>query len=112
MHKIKKLAFASVSLLSLATPALAQEQGSGDSVGSGEIIVTARRKEESAQDVPLVVNAVPAATLDKLNIREFKDVATLVPGLTLTPAVDGLAPSATIRGVNYDVNSAGNNGTI
>ena len=113
--KIRNLAFASVSLLSLTTPAFAQDQtaqGSGDSVGSGEIIVTARRKEESAQDVPLVVNALPAATLDKLNIRDFKDVATLVPGLTLTPAVDGLAPSATIRGVNYDVNSAGNNGTI
>lgn len=112
--KIRNLAFASVSLLSLATPAFAQDHSSqsGDSVGSGEIIVTARRKEESAQDVPLVVNAVPAATLNKLNIRDFKDVATLVPGLTLTPAVDGLAPSATIRGVNYDVNSAGNNGTI
>ncbi len=119
--KIRNLAFASVSLLSLTTPAFAQDQGaqsaqsaqaSGDSVGSGEIIVTARRKEESAQDVPLVVNALPAAKLDKLNIRDFKDIATLVPGLTLTPAVDGLAPAATIRGVNYDVNSAGNNGTI
>ena len=107
MPKIRNLAFASVSLLSLATPAFAQ-----DTQGSGEIIVTARRKEESAQDVPLVVNAVPAATLDKLNIRDFKDVATLVPGLTLTPAIDGIAPSATIRGVNYDVNSSGSNGTI
>ena len=116
MSSFRKLALASVSVLSLATPALAQPaastQPAADAVVDSEIIVTARRRDESVQDVPLTVNAVKAESLAKLNIRDFKDIASLVPGLTLTPAVDGIAPVATLRGVNYDVNNSGSNGTV
>jgi iron complex outermembrane receptor protein len=123
MYKLTTIALAGVSVLALSTPALAQQDstagdnaattaGSNEAVASGDIIVTARRREESAQDVPLVVNAVPAASLEKLNIRDFKDVATLVPGLQLLPANDGVAPVATLRGVNFDTNNSGSNATV
>jgi iron complex outermembrane receptor protein len=116
MQKLTTIALASVSLLSLATPAFAQEAAkttsADNAAASGDIIVTARRKEESAQDVPLVVNAVTAQSLEKLNIRDFKDVQTLVPGLLLQPAVDGVAPVVTLRGVNVDVNNSGSNTTV
>lgn len=107
----RNLALAGVSLVSLATPALAAE-AADDNASNTDIIVEARRKSESVQDVPLVVNAVTSQQLDKLNVRDFKDVATLVPGLSLTPATDGIAPAATLRGVNYDVNNSGSNATV
>lgn len=82
MNGIKTIVLSSVSLCALATPAMAQtanEEGLNDEV----IIVTARRRDEAIQDVPMVLQAVTAQELNKLNIREFQDVQSLVPGLSL-----------------------------
>jgi len=48
-------------------------------VSDGAIIVTARRRDEEIQDVPMVVEALTAQDLSKLNIREFTDIQSLVP---------------------------------
>lgn len=116
MKTMLKSAFAGVSLLALSIPVHAQEVApeGGEEAASdaGEIIVTARRRDESAQDVPLVVNAVTADTIAKLNFREFKDIAATVPGLALNSSANGVGSQATLRGVNFDVNASGNNGTI
>jgi iron complex outermembrane receptor protein len=116
MKSIRTLALAGVSFLSVVAPAFAQDniaQGSEEAgIGDSEIVVSARRREESAQDVPLVVNAVSAETLDKLNIREFKDVQALVPGLQLGQSQNGIGSQTTLRGVAFDVNASGNNGTV
>lgn len=116
MRTIGVLAFAGVSLLAFASPAMAQDTAAKDSEGGGfvtnEIIVEARRRDESVQDVPLVVQAVTAQNLADLNIREFKDVQTLVPGLSLEQSSNGIGTQAAIRGIAYDVNASGNNGTI
>lgn len=109
------------SLLAFSSPALAQERGarSGEKSVAMEsvIIVTARRRDESVQDVPGVVNAVTSDALGKLNIRDFKDISTIVPGLDLAPnnapvSGTGIGSISTVRGVAFDVGAAGNNGTI
>lgn len=121
MRLIGKLAFASASLLALTTPVFAQDTVAGDSAAQGvdegaaggeDIVVTARRRDENVQDVPLVVNAVTSESLAKLNIREFQDVASLVPGLSLGSSAIGIGTQASLRGVSYDVTASGNNGTI
>jgi len=116
MRTIGILATAGVSLLALASPAFAQDTAAKDSEGSrfasNEIIVEARRKDESVQDVPLVVQAVTSQDLADLNIREFRDVQTLVPGLALSESANGIGAQASMRGVAFDVNASGNNGTI
>lgn len=117
MRRIGKLAFASASLLALATPAYAQNtspQGSeeGAAANDGDIVVTARRRDESAQDVPLVVNAVTSEQLSRLNIRTFEEVVKVVPGLTIQQNANGIGSTTTVRGVKYDVNASGNNGTV
>ena len=66
-----------IGALATTAPALAQEPESSGAAGSldatavNEIIVQARRRDESLQDVPLVVNAVTADAITKLNIRNF-----------------------------------------
>lgn len=109
-----KLAYASVSLVSLAAPAFAAEAApaSGATDEAPAIVVTARRRDESRQDVPLVVNAVSAQTLSKLNIRDFKDITSVVPGLSLVPNPNGIGSASSMRGVNHDVNVSANQGTI
>lgn len=68
MRNLGLIFLSATSVLAFAAPAYAADSdqgGSGQaSVAGDEIIVTARRKEETAQDVPLVVSAVtsPSST--------------------------------------------------
>ncbi|GAB3115411.1 TonB-dependent receptor [Aestuariicella hydrocarbonica] len=75
-----------------------------------EIVVTARRKDESLQDVPLTVNVVTADALDDLNIRKFEDLEGVVAGLSL--AEDNIGPSASMRGVDFNTYASGFNSTV
>jgi iron complex outermembrane recepter protein len=97
MLKTTTLTLAGVSLLAMATPAFGQASppqaspaaadaldDTGELAPTNEIIVSARRRAESVQDVPQTVNVVTSAQIDKLNLRTFTDVASVVPGLTLT----------------------------
>src|SRR5688572_11589663 len=85
------------SVLSLASAATVQAQSTtsapaasdGTQWGLEEIIVTARRREESLQDIPQTVNAVTAETVEKLNILRFDDVQAVVPGLSLSSGNTG-----------------------
>lgn len=103
---------ASVSLWAFASAASAQSvpaeppAAEQEAVEVGEIVVTARRQNESLQDVPQTVNAVSGQALEKLNILEFEDISSVVPGLTLEDGGSGYAYSASVRGVSFDTNSA------
>ena len=130
MRLYRKFALASVSMITMATPAYAAGASSADpqaapeapanapnddvaaNIDPNQIIVQARRRDEKLQDVPVVINAIPAETLSKLNIRDFKDIITVVPGLSLTANANGIGSQSSLRGINYDVNSNGNNGSI
>jgi iron complex outermembrane recepter protein len=116
--------FAGVSVLSLATPAFGQaeppqatpaaadiQDDTGELAPGNEIIVSARRREESVQDVPQTVNVVTSAQIDKLNLRTFTDIAAVVPGLTLSPG-GSFGSNATLRGVSFSPIASGNNPTV
>ena len=58
---------------------------SSDETASGtldEVIVTARRREEALQDVPISVTAISGEALERQNVREITDLA--VPSLAIT----------------------------
>lgn len=101
---------ASLAALTASTQAMAQE--AQDGFDAPAIIVQARRREEDVQDVPAVINAVTAQAIGDLNLREFTDVKTLAPGLDLTTNANGIGGNARLRGVNFDANASGNNGTV
>ena len=48
-----------------------------------EIVVTARKREESLQDVPVVVTAFDAATLERNAVTGTDDIARITPGLNI-----------------------------
>ena len=88
---------ANALMLALApTPSFAQ-----DGASSEEIIVTARRREESAQDVPVSVTTFGAAEIERSGFNDFQDYATQVPNLSFayTNSVGPRAQSIAIRGV-------------
>ncbi len=64
------------------------------------VTVTARKREETLQDVPVAVTAFTPDTLDKLNVRDIGDLDAQVPNLTIY-AARGSTSTATayIRGI-------------
>ncbi|HEV2599475.1 TonB-dependent receptor [Sphingopyxis sp.] len=86
----KTICCMSASLLALcigATGAAAQATASAgpDSgeQGSGEIVVTASKREQKLRDVPSAITVLGGDTLANLGVRSVRDYATLTPGLTI-----------------------------
>jgi iron complex outermembrane recepter protein len=66
----------------------------------GTITVSARRREETLQDVPVAVTAFTPETLDKLNVRDISDLGAQVPNLTIYAARGSNSTvTAYIRGI-------------
>ena len=69
-----------------------------------EVVVTAQRRSESLQDVPMTVDVASGQELQSLNLFDFKDLQRLAPGLELTNN-DGRSNIATLRGVTFNPDS-------
>ena len=78
-----------------------QQSDAGANSASSEIIVTASRREQRLQDVPMSVNVATGEQLERLKILDVKDVQQLAPGLELTNTF-GRNNVATLRGVTFD----------
>jgi iron complex outermembrane receptor protein len=64
-----------------------------------EIIVTAQRREQNLQDVPLAVTAFSGQALNRANIENLRDLARLVPSLQVGNHVASVSrPILSIRG--------------
>lgn len=84
--RILKLTTA-VLLAGTSVPVLAQAEtpspaGTADDDDSGVIIVTARKREENLQDVPLTIAVVNATTIEKANLDNVSDLAMQTPGFS------------------------------
>jgi len=64
-----------------------------------EIVVTARKIEESLKDVPLAITAFDSGTIASAGISNLQDVANLTPGLSFFNAFGENLPVPVIRGV-------------
>ncbi|MNJ27131.1 Pesticin receptor precursor [compost metagenome] len=64
-----------------------------------EIIVTAQKREQSLQDVPIVVTTLSQEQLDGAGVRDIKDLQILTPGMTVTSTQSETSTTARIRGV-------------
>jgi iron complex outermembrane recepter protein len=64
-------------------PHLAKSADIEPSAGLEEIIVTAQRRQENMQEVPISMSAITGATLENLGIRDFNDYAALIPNLSI-----------------------------
>ncbi len=103
---LSMVAGASPTIAQTATPATApaavQSEGTttADDDWGNEIIVTANRRAEPIQDVPIAVTAVNAQLLDDAGIRDIRGLEQLAPSLqTTTGQSSAVSTSLSIRGV-------------
>jgi outer membrane receptor protein involved in Fe transport len=86
----------------MSAPVAAQEQGApaADAGRDGDIIVTARKREERAIDVPIAVTAVSGAALEKRGAANLADFLQEVPGVGIYDGGSALGTKITIRGIS------------
>lgn len=102
-----RLAPVSLAVLAtaLATPAMAQEQAPQSNSGGGiaEIVVTAQKRAENVQDVPISISAFTAAALEERSVTSVASLSNISPNVTLdagTPFSGSASVlSAYIRGI-------------
>ena len=88
----KRTAAALLASTMIATPAFSQETPPADPANSAspatterqdeQIVVTATKRSENLQDVPIAITAITTKTLDDLQVNDFEDYARLVPSLS------------------------------
>ena len=69
--------------------------------------VTAQKREEALQDVPIMLTALPEQLLQDTGVRDIKDVQQLVPGLHVSSTTNEAQTTARIRGVGTNGDNAG-----
>jgi len=80
-------------------PAAAQTASQPEARTIDEVVVTAQMREQSLQDVPIVVTSVNAQQLRDAGIRDIKDLTIAAPGLTVTSTSSAAITTARIRGI-------------
>jgi iron complex outermembrane recepter protein len=80
------------SSVSALSPALAAEEA--QATGIEQVVVTARRREESLQDVPVAITAMTADQLIEQNVRTLEDMTAYAPNIKVNA---GRATSSTIN---------------
>lgn len=111
---ILRSALISVSSLSLAVAAHAQEapqqSDTTASEGLGEIIVTATKRNENLQKVPVAITAITSAQLNKQGVFSTTDLNGSIPNLQVSSAYGETQPNFTVRGIGvgteYNSNAA------
>src|SRR5438128_2520611 len=98
-----------VSTLALIAPWAAQAQSEG-SKAPEEIVVTAQRRSEKLQDVPVAIIAHTGAQLERAAVTDIRDLVQLAPGVQIAGTGLNVAPS--IRGVFSGQSDPGNDGNI
>jgi outer membrane receptor protein involved in Fe transport len=95
-----------IACVVLAAPALGAESSAPGVPAEGantldEIIVTAERREELLDRVPISATAFSQKAMDDLHIENFSDLASIVPGLVLSTPVGGIQDivDVAIRGI-------------
>jgi len=83
-------------------PAPAPEEATPAFAGIEEVIVTARKTEESVQDVPVSITALSADAMTKDAVLSVSDLRSSVPGLFISPNSQGGAPTFAIRAAKAD----------
>ncbi|MCW1431066.1 TonB-dependent receptor [Novosphingobium sp. JCM 18896] len=100
------VALSTTALVGLATPAfaegVAEEQASDATVDPNEIIVSARRRDETLQDTPIAITAVNAAMIENKAAINLGDLMGAAPNLIITNQNSGAAAAnLSIRGLTY-----------
>ncbi|MFZ9708751.1 MAG: TonB-dependent receptor [Steroidobacteraceae bacterium] len=75
--------------------------------GLEEVVVTATKREQTLQDVPVAVTVTSVETINKASIQDITDLASIVPSLRVTTLQTSTQTNFVIRGFGNGANNPG-----
>lgn len=90
---------------------LAAQNASEGQVLLDEVVVTAQRRVENLQEVPIAVTVLSQKGVEDADVRDLNDIATRVPGLTFSPFSPGQNIVA-LRGASSNDDGAGTDNSV
>jgi len=94
-------------LTAFAAPALAQEESQEETRTLQAVTVTATKREQTLQDVPIAVSVVGADVIEKAEIIDLGDLQSIVPSLRVGQLQSSANTNFVIRGFGNGANNAG-----
>jgi iron complex outermembrane receptor protein len=98
--------------LSAAAPALAQDRAAAGANVIEELIVTAQKRQEAAQDVPIALTAISGDQLERQGVVGFQDLSTRIPSLRFGAGVTGGENVITLRGIGSQNTTSGGDSPV
>lgn len=97
LPSIKTVA-AAVALTVGANPVIGNAQG----LALEEVVVTAQKRAQGLQDVPIAIAVMSGDKIDKLGMTQLEDVSAYLPGVHIGEA--GTGTNLFIRGIGSGIN--------
>lgn len=85
----------------------ADEDTASEYADGNEIVVTATKREQTLQDVPVAVSVTTGELIERAQIRDLKDLQSLVPALRVTQLQSSANANFIIRGFGNGANNPG-----
>lgn len=115
-HLLRAAMLSTISIASLSAGSVAYAQDSApqaeDSVDEDVIIVTATKREQTLEEVPVAVSVTSAAAIERAQVRDLKDLQTLVPSLRVSQLQSSASTDFIIRGFGNGSNNPGIEGSV
>ena len=114
MNSNQKLSYAIAAILSGSAAGLVQAAPATDTEASDsiqEITVTAQRRTENIQNVPIAIQALTSETLEKLSVSTFDDYVRYLPNVTVASNGPG-QNNIYMRGLSVGAAGSQSSGTI
>jgi iron complex outermembrane receptor protein len=86
---------------------VAVAEAAPDQGGIADVVVTARKRSESSQNVPVAITAFSGKQLDNQNITSLEKLSQFTPQLTIARSATGSGAQITLRGVGSNPGSLG-----
>jgi iron complex outermembrane recepter protein len=102
---MRRTLLATASALSFVGPTVAHAQSS-EAIGLEEVVVTAQKRAENVQDVPISVTAFSGETLKAAGIQDVRDLRRLTPSLYLATSSNTSNTRIMMRGIGTSGNTA------
>ncbi|NBW76215.1 MAG: TonB-dependent receptor [Sphingomonadaceae bacterium] len=93
------LPLAALAMVAFAAPAYAQDTANEDEGAPGEIVVTAQKRSENVQDVPVAVSVLSGERLAEASRPSIESAAQMVPSLNFLKSGTTLNQTIFLRGV-------------
>jgi iron complex outermembrane recepter protein len=96
----KLMLLATVGSAALAMPAYAQQASAPQPASELEVVVvTAQKRDQNLQSVPVSVTAISSATIANQRLADFADLTRVAPSLTITQTSSSPNNSINLRGI-------------